>query len=77
MLKLILVIVAGVAVASCVTTADLALRHCQEMGIKPVTPEFNQCYYTTRDATSGFMGDNTPVVDPDPSSPYGPYRIYQ
>jgi hypothetical protein len=77
MLKLILVIVAGVAVASCVTPADLALRHCQELGIKPVTPEFNQCYYTTRNATAGIiLGDNTPMVDQSPSSPYGPYRIY-
>jgi hypothetical protein len=77
MQKLILVIVAGAAVASCITSADLALRHCQELGIKPVTPEFNQCYYTTRQTTAGiFWGDNTPMFDPDPSSPYGPYRIY-
>jgi hypothetical protein len=79
MLKLILVIVAGVAVASCVTPADLALRHCQELGIKLVTPEFNQCYYTTRQkllANAPILGDNTPMEDPDPSSPYGPYRIY-
>ena len=81
MLKLILVIVAGVAVASCITPADLALRHCQEIGIKPVTPEFNECYYTTRQKLAtgwaGILGDNTPMADPDPSSPFGPYRIYE
>lgn len=77
MLKLIVVLVAGGAVASCITPADLALRHCQEQGIKPVTPQFNQCYYTTVQKANGpILGDNTPMFDPDPSSPYGPYHIY-